>query len=224
MTRYNLPDQGSQEWYSSPLYPAVADLDRRIGDTKDTSTSLAAQVAALQAAVTAAQADADAAQAAAAAAQASADAANATKPYWYGYLASNVTLSDNTNTLITTWTQDTTSGGFFYSAGILTLPALAGRYRVNATLFFDPSSNTGGRLSQVYSGSTGGNPIISGGTAGSTGANNKGQSAIAHKSIPFAAGAQIRVIGYQSAGGTLQVQGASTKNLSYFQVEYLGPE
>jgi hypothetical protein len=31
MTRYNLPDPGSQQWYSSPLFPAVADLDRRIG-------------------------------------------------------------------------------------------------------------------------------------------------------------------------------------------------
>ena len=217
MTRYNLPDQGSQEWYSSPLYPAVADLDRRIGVGDDTTTSIAAQIAALQAAVIAAQADADAAQAAA-------DAANAVKPYWYGYLASSVTLADNTNTLITTWTQDTTSGGFFYSAGILTLPALAGRYRVNATLFFDPSSNTGGRLSQVYPGSTGGNPLISGGTAGSTGLNNKGQNAIALRSIPFAAGAQIRVIGYQSAAGTLNIQGSATKNLSIWQVEYLGPE
>lgn len=217
MTRYNLPDQGSQEWYSSPLYPAVADLDRRIGVGDDTTTSIAAQIAALQAAVTAAQADADAAQTAA-------DAANAVKPYWYGYLAASVSLTDNTTTLLTTWTQDTTFGGFFYSAGILTLPSLAGRYSVNATLFFDPSSNTGGRLSQVFSGSTGGNPIVSGGTAGSVGANNKGQSAIALKEIPFAAGAQIRVIAYQSAGGFLNVQGAATKNLSFWQVRYIGPE
>lgn len=30
MTRYNLPDKGSVEWYSSPLYAAVADLDERL--------------------------------------------------------------------------------------------------------------------------------------------------------------------------------------------------
>lgn len=213
MTRYNLPDKGSQEWYSSPLYPAVADLDQRVGVGDNTDTSLAAQIAALQAAVATAQATADAAVA----------AANAVKPYWYGYLAANVSTSDTVNTLITQWTVDSTVGGFTYSAGILTLPALAGRYRVTATLFFDPSSNTGGRLSQVYPGATGGNPLITGGTAGSTGANNKGQSAIAQKTIPLVAGQQIRVLSYQSAGGTLAVSGAATKNLSIWQVEYVGP-
>lgn len=213
MTRYNLPDQGSQEWYSSPLYPAVADLDRRVGVGDDTDTSLATQIASLQAAVVAAQATANAAIA----------AANAVKPYWYGYLAANVSTSDTVNTFITQWTQDTTNGGFAYSAGVLTLPPLAGRYNINATLFFDASSNTGGRLSQVYPGATGGNPMISGGASGSTGANNKGQSAIAHKTVPLAAGAQIRVLSYQSAGGSLAVTGAATKNLSFWQVEYVGP-
>lgn len=216
MTRYNLPDKGSQEWYSSPLYPAVADLDMRLGISGDSSSSLAAQVVALQTAVATAQAAANAAQA-------SANAANATKPYWYGYLAANVSTADTVNTLITTWTQDTTSGGFAYAAGVLTLPPLAGRYTINATLYFDASSNVGGRLSQVYPGATGGNPLITGGASGSTGANNKGQSAIAHKSIPFAASAQIRVLAYQSAGGSLGVVGAATKNFSFWQVEYVGP-
>lgn len=202
MTRYNLPDERSKEWYSSPLYPAVADLDRRVGKGST-------DISALQTAV--------------AAAQAAADAANAVKPYWYGYLGADVSLADNTNVLITTWTQDSTFGGFAYSAGVLTFPALAGRYSVLATLFYDPSSNVGGRLTQVFSGAVSGNPLISGGTAGSTGANNKGQSAIASKEIPFAASAQIRVLGYQSAGGTLNAQGSANKNLSFWQVRYIGP-
>jgi hypothetical protein len=39
MTRYNLPDQGSQAWYADPLNPAVADLDRRLAlvESRDTS-------------------------------------------------------------------------------------------------------------------------------------------------------------------------------------------
>jgi hypothetical protein len=217
MTRYNLPDKGSQEWYSSPLYPAVADLDSRLGSGGDTSTSLAAQVTALQLAVVAAQAAADAAQA-------SANAANAVKPYWSGYLAANVTTSDTVNTLITTWTEDATSGGFVYAAGVLTLPALTGRWDINATLFWDPSSTTGGRLCQVYPGASGGNPLISGGTTGNAGTTDrKGVSAIAHKDLPLAAGSQIRVLGFQSAGGTLAISGATTKNLSYWQVRYVGP-
>jgi hypothetical protein len=213
MTTYNLPDKGSQEWYSSPLYPAVADLDRRVGLGDATDTSMAAQIVALQAAVAAAQASANAAIA----------AANAVKPYWYGYLAANVSTSDTVNTLITQWTQDTTNGGFTYSAGVLTLPPLAGRYNINATLFFDVSNNTGGRLSQVYPGATGGNPMISGGTSGSVGANNKGQSAIAQKTVPMPAGGQIRVLSYQSSGGALAVAGAAGKNVSFWQVEYVGP-
>lgn len=30
MTKYNLPDVGSVEWYKSPLNPAVVDLDKRV--------------------------------------------------------------------------------------------------------------------------------------------------------------------------------------------------
>lgn len=30
MTKYNLPDEGSQKWYSNPLYPAVSDIDKRV--------------------------------------------------------------------------------------------------------------------------------------------------------------------------------------------------
>jgi hypothetical protein len=45
MTRYNLPDPGSQQWYSSPLYPAVADLDRRIGKGSADLSALLARLA-----------------------------------------------------------------------------------------------------------------------------------------------------------------------------------
>lgn len=212
MTRYNLPDKGSQEWYSSPLYPAVADIDRRIGVGTDTSSSLAAQIAALQTAV--------------AAAQASADAANAVKPYWHGYLAANVSLGNDTNTLVAPWTQDVVSGDYFYSAGVLTLPNLTGRYRVTAQLFFDKSSNVGGRLTHVYPGSSGGNPLVTGGTSGNAAGgldNRQGQSALAIKTLPLSGGSQIRVIGYQGSGGSLNIIGSANKNLSYWQVEYVGP-
>lgn len=224
MTRYNLPDQGSQEWYSSPLFPAVADLDRRVGDSTDTSTSLAAQIAALQTAVTTAQAAADAAAAAAAAAQTTANAGVAVKPYWFGYLATTASIPAGLSNTLITWTQDAVSGGFFYSAGVLTLPALTGRYRVTAVLYWDKSSAVGGRLCQVYSGSTGGSPLISGGTTGNTtgttGDNRSGQSAIAHKTLQLSASAQIRVLAAQGADGGLGVLAGI--NLSYFQVEYLG--
>lgn len=220
MTRYNLPDRGSVEWYSSPIYPAVADLDRRIGDTKDTSTSLAAQIAALQTAVTTAQAAANAAQTSANNAQTTADAANAVKPYWYGYLFSNQTINNVSNTLVP-WTQDTAFGGITYSAGVVMVP-IAGRYRITAVLNWDPSTSATPRMCQVYSGSTGGNPMITAAAYGPNAARPITTAAI--KSIPLAAGAQFRVLGYQEAGGTLQVQGAATKNLSYFQVEYLGLE
>lgn len=221
---YNLPDVGSQEWYSSPLYSAVADLSQRIGDTKDTSVSLAQQIAALQTAVTTAQSAANAAQTSANNAQTTANAANAVKPYWYGYLAADTSVPQALANTLVTWTQDISNGGFFYSAGVLTLPSVAGRYRITAVLFFDKTSNTGGRLCQVYSGSTGGSPIITGGTSGNatgtTGDNRAGQSAIAVKSLSLSAGYQMRVLAAQGADGAISVKGGV--NLSYFQVEYLG--
>jgi hypothetical protein len=229
MTTYNLPDKGSLQWYSSPLYPAVDDLDRRVGlsekhDAKDSTdiAALQAAVIAAQASATAANAAAATAQAAAVAAQTTANAANAVKPYWYAYLGANVTLANDTSTLLTGWTVDSTFGGFFFSAGVLTLPNVAGRYRVNATLFYEASSNTGGRLCQVFSGSVSNTLLITGGTSGNVGTNNRGQSAIARKTIAFGAGAQFRVVAYQAAGGTLAVNGVSTKDTSYWQVEYVG--
>lgn len=221
MTRYNLPDQGSQEWYSSPLYPAVADLDRRIGVGDDTDTSLAAQVAAAQADADAAQATANTAVSAAAAAQATADAANAVKPYWFGYLGSNLTAANwPTNTLMT-WTQDATAGGFFYSAGVLTLPAVSGRYRVTACLYFDISATTGVRVCQVFSGSTGGQPLISNTSYNVAAATQRsGCTSRVSKTLQLNSGSQIRVLAAQDAGGTLQVVAGT--NFTYFQVEYLG--
>jgi hypothetical protein len=46
-SRYNLPDEGSQQWYADPLNPAVADLDRRVGlNESDVAAALAAADAA----------------------------------------------------------------------------------------------------------------------------------------------------------------------------------
>lgn len=219
---YNLPDVGSQEWYSSPLYPAVADLSRRIGDTTDTSTSLAAQIAALQTAVTtaqsaanAAQTSANTAQTAANNAQTTANAANAVKPYWFGYLTASTSIPNASNTVIN-WTQDATFGGITYSAGVIMVPT-TGRYRITAVLAYDASSTTGGRLTQVYSGSTGGSPMITGGTTGN--ASRLG-SAVAIKTLQLSATAQFRVQAFQDAGGPIAVVGGV--NNTYFQVEYLG--
>lgn len=199
MTVYNLPDQRSKEWYSSPLYPAVFDLDGRMGKTS-------AAIAALQAAVIAAQA--------------AADAANAVKPYWHGYLATDASIATGATFIVTTWTQDATVGGFSYSAGILTLPATpVGRWRVTAVLGFNPNA-TGGRLSQVYPGASSGSPLITGGASGNA---NRTATAIAVKTIPLAASAVIRVQGFQDSGATIAAGGSAGKNISYFQVEYVGP-
>jgi hypothetical protein len=221
MTRYNLPDQGSQEWYSSPLYPAVADLDRRIGIGDDTDTSLAAQVAAAQADADAAQATADSAVAAAAAAQTTANAANAVKPYWFGYLATDQSTATWSALNLINWTQDSTAGGFAYSAGVLTMPALTGRYRVTAAVYFDISATTGIRLCQVYSGASGGSPIITNVAYNVVaGTQRSGCTSAVSKTLQFGAGAQIRVLASQDAGGNLLAKAGA--NLTYFQVEYLG--
>ena len=202
MITYNLPDRGSKEWYSSPLYPAVADLDRRMGKGSTDITAL---------------------QAAVAAAQASADAANAVKPYWHGYLAANVTLgTTGSNQDITTWTPDITSGGFLYSAGNLTLPVITGRWRITAVLAFDPNATTaGGRLCQIYPGTAGGNPLI---TGGATANAYRLVSPVAIKSLPLTSGFQFRVSAFQDSGvNTITVSGSVNKNVSYLQAEYLGP-
>lgn len=139
-------------------------------------------------------------------------------PYWYGYLAANVSHTSGTNTLITTWTADGSSE-ITYSAGVITV-GRAGRYRVLAVLDFDASSTTGGRLCQVFSGATSGAALI---TGGATGNALRGVNSIALKTIPLAAGAQFRVIGFQDSGGAVNVLGSAGKNLSYFQVEWVGP-
>lgn len=61
MTRYNLPDEGSQAWYADPLNPAVADLDRRLSLTEQGAGDHSADLAVALDAAYAAQATADAA-------------------------------------------------------------------------------------------------------------------------------------------------------------------
>jgi hypothetical protein len=75
MTDYNLPDVGSAEWYSTPLYPAVADIDSRVTRTEQRDLLDADSIAAASALATAAQDQATAALTAAQAAQALADGA-----------------------------------------------------------------------------------------------------------------------------------------------------
>lgn len=75
MTKYNLPDEGSKQWHDSPLFPAVADLDKRVVRTERRGLLNEDDIAAAAELAAAAQAAALAAMAAAEAAQAIADGA-----------------------------------------------------------------------------------------------------------------------------------------------------
>ena len=134
-------------------------------------------------------------------------------PYYYGYMASDLATSNDTNTLVT-WTAESSSG-ITHSSGVFTVPR-AGQYKIYCQAYWDVSSTTGGRLCQVYSGSTGGSPIITGGTTGNAG---RGVGAVASKTVTLAASGQFRVLVAQNAGGSLAVKGGA--NLTYISIDFI---
>lgn len=148
-----------------------------------------------------------------------------TFPYYSAYLAASATPANATSTAIS-WTDDAVSpsSGITRSGSVFTVPT-AGRYRVTFQAYWAAiASPAGNRLAQLLTGA-----VIGTGTvlvsASEQPSATAASSCLIAKTIRLAAGAQIRtqVSHTQVTAYTNGLQGSSTGDLTYVQIEWVGP-
>lgn len=147
------------------------------------------------------------------------------QPYYYAYLAANLTVANNTSTAIG-WTDEATSpsNGITRSGSVFTVPK-AGRYRVTFQAYWNSiASPAGTRLAQLYSGDTIGTGNVLASAAEQPSAS-AASACLVTKTVRLAAGGKIRteVSHSQGASFTNGLLGNAGGNLTYVQVEWVGP-
>ena len=148
-----------------------------------------------------------------------------TFPYYSCYLAANATINTGTATGIS-WTDDATSpsSGITRSGSAFTVPT-AGRYRITFQAYWAAiASPAGSRVAQVYTGNVigAGTPLISVAEPPSA---TSASICLAVKTIRLAAGAVIHTEVSHTQGATMTngLLGNATGNLTYAQIEWVGP-
>lgn len=148
-------------------------------------------------------------------------------PYYYAYVAANVTVANSTDALVAAWTAgdgsetgETGSSGITHSAGVFTVPK-AGWYRLNVGLMWAGHA-TGLREIKIFRGSSGGAFILYGDSAPGTVVNS---ITTLDRAMYFAASGQFRIFGRQESGnaGGLTLLGDSTGKFSYMSIEWIRP-
>lgn len=146
-------------------------------------------------------------------------------PYYSCYLAANQTVATGTS-VAPTWTDDATSpsSGITRSSGVFTVPT-DGRYRVTLQAYWNAiASPAGSRIAQVYTGNVigSGNPLVSAAEQPSAVAAS---ACLAVKTVRLAAGAQINTVVSHTQGASMTngLLGSANGNLTYFQIEWVGP-
>ena len=134
-------------------------------------------------------------------------------PYMYGHLNANTgNLTSGSWTNITSWTVDESSG-ITNSSGLFTVPR-AGRYLITCILSYADGTTGVRGVTYVISG-TARASVIAPATSSFQGV---AQASLAYR---LAAGATIRIQGYQN-GGALAIRGDANGNYSNLQITYLG--
>lgn len=149
-----------------------------------------------------------------------------TFPYYSAYLAASVTVANATSTGIS-WTDDAVSpsSGITRSGSVFTVPT-AGRYRVTFQAYWAAiASPAGNRLAQLITGAVIGTGTVLASASEQPSATAASSCLIA-KTIPLAAGAQIRTQVSHTQGATAYtngLQGNANGDLTYVQIEWVGP-
>lgn len=148
-----------------------------------------------------------------------------TFPYYSAYLAASATVATATSTAIS-WTDDAVSpsSGITRSGSVFTVPT-AGRYRVTFQAYWAAiASPAGNRLAQLITGNTIGTGTVLA-SASEQPSATAASSCLLIKTVRLAAGAEIRtqVSHTQGASMTNGLQGNATGDLSYVQIEWVGP-
>lgn len=146
-------------------------------------------------------------------------------PYYYAYLAASQTVNSSTSTAVT-WTDEAASpsSGITRSGSVFTVPT-AGRYRVTYQAYWVAiASPAGNRLAQLITGNTIGTGTVLASAAEQPNAN-AASACLLIKTVRLAAGAEIRtqVSHTQGASMTNGLQGNATGDLTYVQIEWVGP-
>jgi hypothetical protein len=144
--------------------------------------------------------------------------ANKANPIWVGYLTSNVSISNDSQTTVTTWTQDTTADGtgfFSYSAGTLTV-LKTGIYRITGQGRYDGDADGYRRIYLFKNGSS----VVS--SSSQPGGSAIVTVALACPPVALTSGDTLTLQVRHTAGASLNLLGSATDYTTWWSAEYLG--